>query len=517
MKLLLTMLIVFVGVRASFAQEVVRLYAGAPPGSENWNWEEGEAYDEQLEVGVVYNVTTPTLEVFLPSEFKATGTAVVIAPGGGFRVLAMEHEGREVARALAAKGIAAFVLKYRVGRTTAASPFLPEPEDAEGRIDAGVVINMALADGLQAMQYVRDNARKYNLHEDQIGIMGFSAGGTVALSVAYNADAASRPNFVVPVYPYEPAIVGSRVPKSPTPLFLTVAGNDEYDMMPMAVSIYQKWTAAGQPAELHVYERGKHGFGMIKQGLPVDTWSERLLDWLRSHGLRKKLNPSKYEKLYGEVAVEQGQQQNLINLSMDFGGLERYRQANMILQGKAGTKGKVVLLGNSITDAWADIDTAFFAVHNLIGRGISGQTSAQLLVRFRQDVIDLKPEKVVIHIGTNDVAENTGPYDQGRTLGNIESMIDLAQANNIEVLLASVLPATQFQWRRELGDRSEEIVQLNERIQQLAARRNLRYIDYHSRLKNDKNGMDPDLAEDGVHPTLKAYSIMGQLLLEALK
>ena len=300
MRLLLTILIVLGGVQSGFSQEIIKLYDGPPPGSESWQWEEGKAYDEQLEVEVIYNVTTPTLEVFLPSEFKATGTAVVIAPGGGFRVLAMEHEGRAIAKRLVEKGIAAFVLKYRVGPTTTGSPFLPEPADATLHVDSDTIIYMALADGLQAMKYVRKNASKFNLNPHQIGIMGFSAGGTIALSVAYNSDETNRPNFVVPVYPYEPAIVGSQVPEIPIPIFLTVAGDDEYRMMPMALNIYQKWTTAGQPAELHIYERGEHGFGMLQQGLPVDTWSARLLDWLRTHGLRKKLNPSKYEKLYGE-------------------------------------------------------------------------------------------------------------------------------------------------------------------------------------------------------------------------
>jgi lysophospholipase L1-like esterase len=199
----------------------------------------------------------------------------------------------------------------------------------------------------------------------------------------------------------------------------------------------------------------------------------------------------------------------------DYGGLNRYKSANAALE--ANVEGRVVLLGNSITDAWAVKDVDFFEDNNLVGRGISGQTSPQLLVRFRQDVIDLKPATVVIHIGTNDIAENTGPYDQAFTLGNIESMIDLAEKNGIEAIVASVLPATQFSWRPKLGDRSAEIVALNKALKTLAKDRGLTYIDYHSALKNDRNGMDADLAEDGVHPTMKAYAIMGELVLDALR
>ncbi|MEM1357660.1 MAG: GDSL-type esterase/lipase family protein, partial [Bacteroidota bacterium] len=162
----------------------------------------------------------------------------------------------------------------------------------------------------------------------------------------------------------------------------------------------------------------------------------------------------------------------------DFANTARYQVANAALTGSS--EGRVVLLGNSITDAWASRDSAFFARNNFVGRGISGQTSPQLLVRFRQDVVDLKPEIVVIHIGTNDIAENTGPYDQAFTLGNITSMIDIAEQNGIKVVLASVLPATQFNWRKELGDRSGMILKLNEALKQLAINRQIAYLDYHS-------------------------------------
>lgn len=513
----LLLLLLTLGWLPTSAQQIIPLYDGPAPGSEDWDWTEKKARDNNLDVEVTYNVTTPTLEAYLPSEFKATGTAVIIAPGGGFHLLAMEHEGREVAKWLAEKGIAAFVLKYRVAHTKSDSPFeeveLTDGNKTRDEQDAPIV-KLALADGLKALEYVRTNAAKYDVKPDQIGFMGFSAGATLTLSVAYNGEDKNRPNFIVPVYPYEPAVIGSKVPVDTTPIFITVAGDDEYKMMPMALSIYQKWFDAGQPAELHVYERGGHGFGMLQRGLPANSWPERLADWLRMHGLRKKLNPSKYEILYGEENVEKGQQMNLIRLSNDFGGRDRYREANAALKGKQ--EGRVVLLGNSITDAWASLDSAFFARHNFVGRGISGQTSPQLLLRFRQDVIDLQPETVVIHIGTNDIAENTGPYDQAFTLGNVESMIDLAKANDIDVVLASVLPATQFQWRRELGDKSDEILALNAKLRQLAARRGLRYLDYHSALKNAQNGMDKDLAEDGVHPTMKAYGVMGELLLEVL-
>ena len=197
----------------------------------------------------------------------------------------------------------------------------------------------------------------------------------------------------------------------------------------------------------------------------------------------------------------------------DFPDLARYQADN---EARMGRDNDVVLIGNSITDSWYARDTAFFDRHGLIGRGISGQTSMQLLLRFRADVVDLHPNTVVIHIGTNDVAENTGPYYEDLTVDNITSMIDIAEQNDIDIVLASVLPATGFNWRPEVGDRSAEIVALNARLQQLAEERGVHYLDYHSRLKNAANGMDADVAPDGVHPTPKGYKMMGGLLLEAL-
>ena len=200
----------------------------------------------------------------------------------------------------------------------------------------------------------------------------------------------------------------------------------------------------------------------------------------------------------------------------DFANLARYRAANDTLPPPTEGQERTVLLGNSITDAWASKYPDFFAEHQFVGRGISGQTSPQLLLRFRQDVIDLQPTAVVIHIGTNDVAENTGPYDPDFTLGNIRSMVELARANDIKVYLASVLPATAFRWRPELGDRSAEIVALNEQLAEYAAAQDIPFIDYHAALKNAAGGMDPELAADGVHPTPAGYAIMERLLLVAL-
>ena len=201
----------------------------------------------------------------------------------------------------------------------------------------------------------------------------------------------------------------------------------------------------------------------------------------------------------------------------DFANLARYQDANAALPAPSADEQRVVFLGNSITEGWVRKDSAFFADNNFVGRGISGQTSPQLLLRFRQDVIDLDPFAVVIHIGTNDVAENTGPYDPDFTVGNIRSMVELAQANDIRVILAAVVPSTNFGWRPEVGDRSAMIVLLNRRLEELAAEKGIPFVDYHAALRNADNGMDAELAADGVHPTQQGFAVMKALVLPVVE
>ena len=520
MKIQLTIAVLFAA-HISFAQQVIQLYEGKPKGSEDWTWTEQTNSNNLFNTEVVYNVVRPTLTAYLPPYYLATGTAVIIAPGGAFHTLSINSEGIDVAKWLNSKGIAAFVLKYRVAHSVTDDPvgelmakmgdFKQLDEENEK------VIPLAIADGLAAVKYVRDHARSMDINPEKIGFMGFSAGGTLTMSVVYNATDENRPNFVAPIYAYEPAIIGATVPSAKTPIFVAVAGDDQLGMMPYSINIYKKWFDAGQPAELHIYEKGGHGFGMRKQNLPTDSWYERFGEWLHLQGYLKKLYPNKYEKLFGEDAFAEGLVKSGEQLQTNFANLGRYREANKRTAPPKPGENRVVFLGNSITEGWAAADSAFFADHHYIGRGISGQTSPQLLLRFRQDVLALQPKAVVIHIGTNDVAENTGPYDPEFTMGNIRSMAELARANGIKVILASVLPATKFEWRRALGDRSAMIVDLNKRIKAYADQEKIPYVDYHSAMKNDRNGMDPNIAEDGVHPTMDGYRIMESLVVPVVE
>ncbi len=271
-----TVLAFLIAVATLQAQQVIRLYPGKAPGSENWAWK------EQNLGGYLRDVTDPTLTAFVPS--NPNGTAVIIAPGGGFHYLVYELEGTAVAKRLNEKGITAFVLKYRLVHEDPAYPYYDKIMKVKNFkvLDSvsAPVIKLALNDALTAVKYVRQHAAEYKIDANKIGFIGSSAGGTIAMSVAYNALEESRPNFVSVVYPYGNAIIGSKVPSVKTPIFIACASDDELVPAAHSVQIYSKWLAANQPVELHMYEKGGHGFVMKQQNLPCDAWLDRFTDLL---------------------------------------------------------------------------------------------------------------------------------------------------------------------------------------------------------------------------------------------
>lgn len=202
----------------------------------------------------------------------------------------------------------------------------------------------------------------------------------------------------------------------------------------------------------------------------------------------------------------------------DWPNLGRYAQENARLQQDDATvKGRVVFMGNSITEGWVREDAAFFTSNGYIGRGISGQTSYQFLLRFREDVLKLNPEVVVINAGTNDVAENTGAYNEEYTMGNIISMVELASVNGIEVILTSVLPAAAFGWNAAIKDAPQKIEALNKRISAYAQKEGISYVDYYSAMVyGDNKALNPAYTKDGVHPTLDGYKVMEALIKKAI-
>ena len=203
-------------------------------------------------------------------------------------------------------------------------------------------------------------------------------------------------------------------------------------------------------------------------------------------------------------------------LHNDWPNLARYATANQRLPTPAAAT-RVVLIGNSIIEGWVKADSAFFAgqPYAYIGRGISGQTSGQLLLRFRQDVINLHPTVVVLLVGINDVAENSGPYTPQNTLHNLLTMVELAQAHAIRVVLCSVTPATDFWWHKGLNP-GPKIVALNQQIKAYADQHHLTYLDYHTALADEKQGLKKAYGSDGVHPNLAGYRVMEPLLNQAV-
>jgi lysophospholipase L1-like esterase len=204
------------------------------------------------------------------------------------------------------------------------------------------------------------------------------------------------------------------------------------------------------------------------------------------------------------------------SVAQDWANLGKYESENKMVQPKKSGEKRVILMGDSITEFWLKIQPDFFSNKPYyIGRGISGQTTPQMLVRFRQDVIELQADVVVILAGVNDIAGNTGPTTNEKIVGNIISMIELAHANGIKVILCSVLPAANFNWRPN-DKAAETIIQLNQLIQSYAKQQHIPYVDYHTAMADAKNGLPKEFSEDGVHPNLKGYQTMSPLLEKAI-
>jgi lysophospholipase L1-like esterase len=199
----------------------------------------------------------------------------------------------------------------------------------------------------------------------------------------------------------------------------------------------------------------------------------------------------------------------------DWANLARYRADNAALGAPAAGTRRVVFMGNSITEGWAPRFATMFPGKPYVGRGISGQTTPQMLVRFRQDVIALKPAVVVILAGTNDIAGNTGPSTLEMIEDNLASMTEVAQANGIKVVLSSVLPVFDYPWKPGLQP-APKIVALNAWIKRYAASRGAVYLDYHTAMADERHGMRAGLADDGVHPNEAGYRIMATLAEQAI-
>jgi acetyl esterase/lipase len=261
----------------------VPIWPGIAPGSENWTEQEQETYTPAE--ATVRNVIKPALIVYLPEKTKATGAGVIIAPGGAFRLLAIDVEGRVVAQWLVARGIAAFVLKYRTvqqpsGGMAAGRGGTPSPGSMD---EAG---KYGIADGVQAIKVVREHASEWGVLPNRVGIVGFSAGAMVATGTLLQADPAVRPNFSAPIYG-GPFGAMPEIPANLPPTFLAWAQDDALAGGAEA-KFYEALKAAGYKPEVHIFASGGHGFGMRTLGKTSDHWIDLFYYWMEAQGFAKK-------------------------------------------------------------------------------------------------------------------------------------------------------------------------------------------------------------------------------------
>ena len=252
--------------------QVVNIWPGVAPGSENWTHK--ERVIENTPVGtVIFNVVTPTLTAYLPERSRATGTGVIIAPGGAFVALATSLEAEPIARRLQEKGIAAFVLKYRI---------VEKRGDGIPRMDMDTAGRYGIADGIQALKVVRGRAAEWGVRPDRVGFLGFSAGAMVTSATVLQADSAARPNFAAMIYG-APFGVMPAIPSSLPPMFLAWAQDDNVALAPI-VRFYDALRTAGHKPEVHIFSAGGHGFGMRTQGTTSDHWIDSFEHWMKAQG-----------------------------------------------------------------------------------------------------------------------------------------------------------------------------------------------------------------------------------------
>lgn len=525
MKRILFVLILFA--HTVFGQKEISLYTGIVPNSIKPTVAIDTSVTRNVgnnKIDILHGVVTPTLTLYLPDPAKATGTAVIICPGGGYSILAISHEGHNMAKKFNEAGIAAFVLKYRLPR----KELMPDK-----RIGS-------LQDAQRAIQLVRENAKQWNINPNKIGILGSSAGGHLASTAGTHFEKtyidnpnniSLRPDFMILNYPVisfsdslthqgsrlnligdaAVAVKGSKkfqelgmskedvvlfsnelqvTPKTP-PTFITAPLTDNVVPVGNTFAFVAALQQNKVPVETFIYESGPHGFGMYNP-TAKEQWIDACLRWVK-----RNFEPN-----------------------LDWANLKRFDSDNKNLAKPVSTESRIVFMGNSITEGWSRLDPGFWKDKPYVNRGISGQTTPQMLLRFKQDVIDLKPKVVVILAGTNDIAGNTGPMTLEQSRDNIIAMAQLAKANGIKVVLSAVVPAFDFPWRPGL-EPAPKIVALNEMIKAYCHANKIVYLDYHTAMKDERNGLKKELGYDGVHPNEAGYKVMAPLaekaIAEALK
>ena len=267
------------------AQDVIQLPIEIADPDIQWHTEERQFHSTIWDTDVVTNVAEPSMIVYAPEGEAISDLALIICPGGGLYGHSIMSEGIEVAQYLNEFGVTAFVLKYRLVPTGEDGTKEVMTDGPQVEVKAKQLLPLATSDAAQAIKYVRDNAETFGINPNKIGLMGFSAGGAVTMSLTYSASKDTRPNFIAPIYAWMNIVESGSVPPWPLPAFIACATDDPLRLAQASVQIYQDWVEKRQPAELHMYAEGGHGFGMRKQDLPSDLWIVQFKDWLVGQGL----------------------------------------------------------------------------------------------------------------------------------------------------------------------------------------------------------------------------------------
>jgi acetyl esterase/lipase len=275
MRIIISVLIFLVTAQA-YSQRIIKL----PKTEDGHQWEraEREFYSEDWQNTVITNVAQPELHAYIPE--NPTGMSVIIAPGGGMYAHSIESEGRDVARWLSNKGISAFVLKYRLVPTGEDGVKDLTKDGMQVLLKARKMLPHAIQDAMNAIKYLRSNSQDLNIDSDKIGLIGFSAGGAVTMETRYKCEGDSCPNFIGPIYAWMNIVDAQEITADFGPIFIACSTDDPLQLAPASIDIYKQWTEAGLQAELHMYAKGGHGYGMKKQELPSDKWIEQFYEWM---------------------------------------------------------------------------------------------------------------------------------------------------------------------------------------------------------------------------------------------
>ena len=403
----------------------------------------------------------PTLGVYEPDPLvRPTGTAVVICDSGKRDALE-----KAILSDLSKAGCAGFSLQKKP------APLTP-------------------ADVVRAIDYLQANAAEYHIRTEKVGLLALDGAiplGAAAKPVAFLGliDPIGLPKWKV-AFP---------------PVFIETSPDKSADVL----RFYTKAARSGARLDLH----------LDGPAMPDDAKSAQWIDWLGSLGYLKPLSEEKTEALKNKEAWDNLAKYYDEKLHKDWASLARYEDDNARLGAPAPGEQRVIFMGDSITDSWINDDPDFFKTNKYVDRGIGGQTTPQMLVRFREDVVNLHPQVVIILAGINDIAENTGPSKIENVAGNIFTMCEVATVHGCKPILCSVLPTTGFPWHAGL-DPIPLISKLNALLQDYARARNLAYVDYYSALVAGDKGMPKDRARDGLHPNLAGYKVMEPLAKAAI-